>query len=71
MINTKIESIENLMRSNLAEVNTFLHTVHGDFENFLSKHKKEHTSMNMRLLKVTEDMANALQQVKPIKQTVD
>ena len=61
MIATKIENIENLMKSNLAEVNTFLHTIHSDFETFLSKHKKEHTSMNMRILKVTEDMSSAIQ----------
>jgi hypothetical protein len=61
MINERIEKIEGMTRSNLSEVNTFLHTVHADFENFLHKHKKEHTSVNMKLLKVTEDLSTAIQ----------
>lgn len=57
MINERIEKIEALTKSNLSEVNSFLHTVHADFENFLIKHKKEHTGLNMKLLKVTEDLS--------------
>ena len=56
MINERISQIESLTKTSLEEVNTFLHTVHQDFESFINKHKKEHTSLNMRLLKVTEDM---------------
>ena len=50
MINERVSQIENLTKSSLQEVNTFLHTVHSDFEHFLSKHKKEHTEVNMKLL---------------------
>lgn len=57
MINDRIEKIEKVTKSNLNEVNTFLHAVHSDFEIFLTKHKKEHTSLNMRILKVTEDLS--------------
>lgn len=31
MINERIEKIENMTKSNLNEVNTFIHTVHADF----------------------------------------
>ena len=60
MINERITAIEKLTKSNLEEVNTFLHTVHSDFESFLTKHKKEHTSLNMRILKVTEDLSSII-----------
>jgi putative cell wall-binding protein len=60
IINERIEKIESMTKSNLSEVNTFLHTVHADFENFLHKHKKEHTGVNMKLLKFTEDLSTAL-----------
>jgi len=63
MINDRISMIEALTKTSLEEVNTFLHTVHQDFESFLNKHKKEHTSLNMRLLKVTEDMSQVVAQV--------
>ena len=45
-----------MTKLSLDEVNTFLHTVHADFETFLNKHKKEHTNLNMRVLKMGEDM---------------
>ena len=60
MINDRISQIEALTKTSLEEVNTFLHTVHQDFESFLNKHKKEHTSLNMRVLKVTEDMSQVV-----------
>lgn len=71
MVNERTDRVEKLAKSNLTEVTTFLHTVHSDFEAFLSKHKKEHNNLNMRLLKVTEDMSAVLLQFKPIKQTID
>lgn len=51
MINDRVTSIENLTKSSLEEVNTFLHTVHQDFEHFLTKHKREHTDLNMKVMK--------------------
>lgn len=71
MINERIEKIEKMTKSNLNEVNTFLHTVHADFQNFLEKHKKEHTSINMRLLKVTEDLNASVSQFKSTKTAID
>jgi hypothetical protein len=71
MINDRISQIEALTKTSLEEVNTFLHTVHQDFESFLNKHKKEHTSLNMRLLKVTEDMSQVVAQVNTVRQTVE
>ena len=44
--------------------------MHQDFENFLNKHKKEHTSLNMRVLKVTEDMSQVVQQVQTVRGAV-
>ncbi len=71
MINDRINSIETLTKTSLEEVNTFLHTVHQDFETFLNKHKKEHTSLNMRVLKVTEDMSQVVQQTQTVRQAVE
>jgi hypothetical protein len=58
MINERVTTIENLTKSSLEEVNTFLHTVHQDFEHFLTKHKREHTDINMKVLKNMEDLAS-------------
>lgn len=71
MINDRISQIEALTKTSLEEVNTFLHTVHQDFESFLNKHKKEHTSLNMRVLKVTEDMNQVVTQTQQVKSAVE
>ena len=67
MINDKIDLVDNVSRSNIKEVQGFLHTVHSDFENFLLKHKKDHTNLNLRQLKVTEDVNQALDEIRPMK----
>lgn len=56
MINERVTSIENLTKSSLEEVNTFLHTVHSDFEHFLTKHKREHTDINVKVLRSMEEL---------------
>jgi len=61
MINERVTTIENLTKSSLEEVNTFLHTVHSDFEHFLTKHKREHTEINMKLLRNMEDTQSIAQ----------
>ena len=38
---------------------------------FLAKHKKEHTALNMRFLKVTEDVNLVLNEINPVKKAVD
>ena len=58
MINERVGQIERLTKSSLEEVNTFLHQVHQDFESFLNKHKKEHSEVNIRQLKLTEDLSD-------------
>jgi len=71
MINDRISQIEALTKTSLEEVNTFLHTVHQDFESFLNKHKKEHTGLNMRMLKVSEDMSQVIGQVSSVRGAVE
>jgi hypothetical protein len=66
MLNERVDKIESLTKSNLVEANTFLHTIHDDFEEFLTKHKKEHTNLNMKIMKVTEDVGKAVQLILPI-----
>ena len=56
MINYRVTSIENLTKSSLEEVNTFLHTVHQDFEHFLLKHKREHNELNSKVMKAQEEL---------------
>ena len=55
MINEKVGQIEQLTKSSLEEVNTFLHTVHHDFENFLGKHKREHAELNIKVQKSLDE----------------
>ena len=38
MVNERITKVEELTKSSLVEVNTFLHTVSADFESFMEKH---------------------------------
>ena len=71
MINERIENIEKVTKSSLEEVNTFLHTVHQDFESFLNKHRKEHTGLNMRVLKVSEDVSEMVKQYASTKSAVE
>ena len=56
MINERVTTIENLTKSSLEEVNTFLYTVHSDFEHFLTKHKREHTDINLKVLRNMEEL---------------
>ena len=71
MVNDRVTQIENVTKSSLEGVNTFLHTVHQDFESFLNKHKKEHTNLNMRVLKVGEDMSQLVSQLASTKSAVE
>lgn len=61
MINERVTTIENLTKSSLEEVNTFLHTVHQDFEHFLTKHKREHTDINIKVLRNMEELQQIAQ----------
>ena len=67
MVNERISKMEELTKSSLLEVNTFLHEVHADFEAFLEKHRKEHTSLNSRVLKTTEDLKSVITEMKTAK----
>lgn len=71
MHNERMDKIENLTKTSLNEVNTFLHTIHSDFEQFLNKHKKEHTNLNMRVLKATDDMSSLVTQFTSTKTAVE
>ena len=71
MINQRISHVEALTKSSLQEVNTFLHTVHQDFDSFITKHKKEHTNLNRRVLKVTEDVQRILESSNKVRNVVE
>ena len=71
MIGERVNRVEQLTQKSLEEVNTFLHTIHTDFENFLNKHKKEHTNLNVRLVKMNEDLSQLLESLKNTKSAVD
>ena len=71
MIGERINVVEDTTQKSLEEVNTFLHTIHSDFENFLIKHRKEHTNLNVRLVKMNEDMHACLESIKNTKSSVD
>ena len=71
MINDRVTSIENLTKSSLEEVNTFLHTVHQDFEHFLTKHKREHTDINMKLMKTQDELSQFTSSLSETKRYVD
>lgn len=71
MINERVTTIENLTKSSLEEVNTFLHTVHQDFEHFLTKHKREHTDINMKVLHNMEELAQIAQNFEGTQKAVE
>ena len=64
MVNERINKVEELTKSSLLEVNTFLHTVSADFESFMEKHGKEHSNLNIRVLKTSEDLQNVIKEIK-------
>ena len=55
----------------MEEVNQFLHTVHQDLENFLRKHKKEHTELNMKTSKLSEVAHKTIDNVDQIKGSIE
>lgn len=67
IMNDRVNKIEEVTKSSLDEVNTFLHTVHADFEQFLIKHKKEHVEVNMKILQNTELLHQVSSLVSKIK----
>ena len=71
MINDRVTAIENLTKSSLEEVNTFLHTVHQDFEHFLTKHKREHADLNIKVMKAHEELSLCSAGQQETKKAVD
>jgi DNA-binding transcriptional regulator YiaG len=71
MINDRVTSIENLTKSSLEEVNTFLHTVHQDFEHFLTKHKREHTDLNIKMARMQEELSQSTSGLETTKRYVE
>ena len=55
LVNTKMDAIEARTKQNVSEVNIFLHQLHYDIEQYMTKHKKEHTVLNERFIKLAED----------------
>jgi hypothetical protein len=58
------------MSSSTEEINQFLHNVHSDLENFLRKHKKEHDTLNLKLLKLSEVGNKTFDNIDEIRETV-
>ena len=71
MIGERISKVEEMTMRSLEEVNTFLHTIHSDFEGFLQKHRKEHLGLSMKLVKVTEDITQLVESIRSTRTTVD
>lgn len=71
MINERVDQIENLTKQSLQEVNAFLHTIHQDFEHFVSRHKKELTEVNMKQLRQQEDLSLLATQITNFKESVE
>ena len=63
----QVKNYEQSTKSSMEEVNQFLHTVHQDLENFLRKHKKEHTELNMKTSKLSEVAQKTLDNVDQVK----
>ena len=71
MLTGHMKDIEARTKSSVTEINTFLHEVHVDFESFVRKHKKEHASLNERVLKVAEASETVVNTVLATKAAVD
>lgn len=67
----KIGRVEDVTKHSLEEVNSFLHTIHADFESYLSKHKKEHVNMHMKQLKLAEDVGKVVETTSSCKKSID
>mmetsp|Transcript_27268 Transcript_27268/g.41484 ORF Transcript_27268/g.41484 Transcript_27268/m.41484 type:complete len:87 (-) Transcript_27268:700-960(-) len=55
----------------MEEVNQFLHQVHTDLEDFLKRHKVEHTEMNIKIQKLSEVGHKTYDNIDDLKETVE
>ena len=71
MVGERINKVEDLTKTSLGEVNTFLHTIHSDFETFLAKHKREHVNLNMRVARLSEDVSHVVDAIRATRRAVE
>lgn len=55
----------------MEEVSQLVHSVHQDFENFLLKHKKEHSELGMKISKLSEVGHKTLDSMDEIKASIE
>ena len=55
MVNERLEKVEAMTKTNLEEVNVFLHEVHTDLENYIKKNNTVHEHFTIEQTKVVED----------------
>ena len=56
LLNERMTGIEVRTKQSVAEVNTFLHQLSYDVEQYIDKQKKENVGLNEKVLKVCEDL---------------
>lgn len=59
------------MRSTIAESNQFLQNVHTDFENYLKRHKKEHSELGQKLQNILEIQKEGNDSIGDTKQAIE
>ena len=63
----RVEQAETLFKSQFIEINEFLHTIHKEFDGFVTAHKTEHIGLNVRMLKISEECSKMLDHYKRSK----
>ena len=66
LVNQKVEHVEATFKSQILEINEFLHTIHMQLDTYTSAHKKEHVTMNEKIEQAIEQQ-NSLE---PLEETV-
>ena len=56
LLNERMNGIESRTKGSVAEVNTFLHQLSYDVENYIEKQKKENVGVGEKVLKFGEDL---------------
>lgn len=63
--------LDSHIRSQMEEVSQLMHTVHQDLENFLKKHKKEHSEINLKLSKLSDVNLKQVDNIEEVRATIE
>ena len=71
LLNERMNGIESRTKGSVAEVNTFLHQLSYDVEQYIEKQKKENVSVSEKVLKFGEDLNTLAETTVKMNTSID